>query len=294
MKQILIIGSTQQQGSKNDPEAVCKALDAGAVHAMYIAWEDLVLRVQAGNVSITAHGQELTDHNPDMVMLLGWYKQSLYRELALCVGLYLQHANIHFVNTEAVMQRPRTKLACMVQLALNDIPVPVTHYAVNGESLRDQELPVIVKAFAASRGASNHLVSEVVDLERLLSESPNKMLVQPFLPNDHDLRVIMFAGKPSMVLKRSRLSDATSHLNNVSQGARADWLALTDVDSHILTMSEKICRIMGREMAGIDLIPDVSSPCGYSCLEVNPIPQLTSGHDADKKLSTLAETLKNL
>ena len=47
-------------------------------------------------------------------------------------------------------------------------------------------------------------------------------------------------------------------------------------------------------MAGIDLIPDNISEYGYSCLEVNTIPQLTSGFDPDTKMESLVEAvLKN-
>ena len=48
---------------------------------------------------------------------------------------------------------------------------------------------------------------------------------------------------------------------------------------------------MQREMAGIDLIPDSSAPGGYACLEVNAIPQLTSGYGVDVKMSEFAQSL---
>jgi len=47
-------------------------------------------------------------------------------------------------------------------------------------------------------------------------------------------------------------------------------------------------------MAGIDFIPDAESPYGYSCLEVNALPQLTSGTDVDKKMSTLYNVVATL
>ncbi len=57
----------------------------------------------------------------------------------------------------------------------------------------------------------------------------------------------------------------------------------------LLTEAERICTIMNREMAGIDFIPDTTSKIGYSCLEVNAIPQLTSGFDFERKMSALVE-----
>ena len=45
-------------------------------------------------------------------------------------------------------------------------------------------------------------------------------------------------------------------------------------------------------MAGIDFIPNDLSPYRYSCLEVNAIPQLTSGHDADVKIQQLVTAIE--
>ena len=61
---------------------------------------------------------------------------------------------------------------------------------------------------------------------------------------------------------------------------------------NMLTESEKICIIMNRQLAGIDFIPDSSSPYGYSCLEVNAIPQLTSGYDVTTKMKKLSESIE--
>lgn len=271
-----------------------RSLELQGIDAAVVYWEDLLINVQTNNVTISCNGQDLLASRPELVIALGWYKngkRSHYRDLAFSVALYLESIDVPYWNHEMGRQRSISKLSTMVKLALEDVPVPQTLYSITTSSLADVlPRPFIAKAASASRGTNNFLVKEDDDW-RAVTAAGVPMIVQPFLPNDHDLRVICFGGEPSLVLRRSRRADATTHLNNTSQGAEADWQPLEYLSAEALTMCRKIGKIMGREMAGIDLIPDSTSDIGYSCLEVNAIPQLTSGTDADKKLTGLAEAI---
>jgi D-alanine-D-alanine ligase-like ATP-grasp enzyme len=48
---------------------------------------------------------------------------------------------------------------------------------------------------------------------------------------------------------------------------------------------------MNRELAGIDFIPDATAHFGYACLEVNAIPQLTSGYDVAVKMAEFTNSI---
>jgi glutathione synthase/RimK-type ligase-like ATP-grasp enzyme len=182
----------------------------------------------------------------------------------------------------------------MMQLALANVSVPTTYFSLDVSLVSASiPLPYIAKAVAASRGESNYLVEQDSDIRAYIDQG-DYMLIQPYLLNNHDLRVICFNGKPELILRRARAADASTHLNNTSKGGSARWLQLDEVPPELLTLSEKICKITKREMAGIDFIPDVLSDVGYSCLEVNAVPQLTSGTDTDKKIEALARALNKL
>lgn len=293
MKQVLVIGS-RNSGPKNDPAEFYRSLVQGGANSTLIYWEDLELSIRTGDVSVTVQGHDAFDPKPDVVICLGWYKNGrdrIYRDVAFAVSQVLVQRGIKFWNSEMGQQRSTSKLSCMVQLALNDIPVVPTQFSLTKQlAFAGAELPFIAKAPAASRGESNHLVETESDKQRLLINE-NRYLVQPFMPNDHDLRVICIGGEPKLVLERRRSPDSPGHMNNTSQGGSATWLELTDIDAELLTISSKICKIMGRELAGIDFIPDASATVGYSCLEVNAIPQLTSGHDTELKLQALVRAI---
>lgn len=291
---VLIIGS-KRTGKKNDPSVIAQHLQGANSRLVY--WEDLTFDITTGRVVVTVDGVDLFSEPVDLVIAFGWYKNgkdAIYRDVAFGLSLVLKWHNITFWNSEMGNQRSTTKLSTMIQLALEGVPVPRTLFSLTFsqvESLLDY--PFIAKAASASRGDLNYLVEQEESLQAV-KESDAYFLIQPFLENDHDLRIVCFDGKPQLVLRRARQADATTHLNNTSQGAVATWLEVGDLSGEILTLSEKICKIMGREMAGIDLIPDSSSPLGYSCLEVNAIPQLTSGTDSDKKLKALSDVVRTV
>ncbi len=290
MKNIVIVGS-KNSGTKNDPRVLAASL-VDKANAVVVYWEDLVFSISSQEVSVQSDGISVFD-NVSQVIALGWYKngkKSIYRDVALTLALYLQDRAIPFWNSEMIAQRSTSKLSCMMQLALSGIAIPSTRFSLRlQKAINGQSLPCVVKAVSASRGRDNYLVKTEQDVEERKKHG-GYYLVQEFLPNDHDLRVLCFGGKPCLVLRRSRVNQET-HLNNTSQGGAAEWIPLEEVSEEVLTESYKICTIMQREMAGIDLIPNSSALGGYACLEVNAIPQLTSGYGVDVKMTEFAKSL---
>ena len=290
---ILLIGS-QSFGTKNDPNVIFDQLVAAGGSVELVYWEDLQIHAQTGRVDICVEGRDIFD-GVDKMILFGWYKgghNTIYRDISYSVALVAKQKGIAIWNSEALSQRSTTKLSCMVQLALEGVSIPETWF-----SLRDTEFmytrpaPYIAKAVSASRGRDNYLVDGDLVRKRVLEEHQEKrFIVQEYLENDHDLRIICFGGIPQLVLKRSR-SRSDTHLNNTSQGGGSKWLNVDETPPQLLTECNNICIITKREMAGIDFIPDPKSPYGYSCLEVNAIPQLTSGYDVDKKMAALVEAV---
>ena len=290
-KKILIIGS--KYSSKND---IKKIHDSFIKHTPKVTlkyWEDIYYSIINSDVSVGWENYILLENHPDLVITFGWYRNDPifpYKDVAYSLALFLKHHNIKFWNQEMLHQRSTTKLSCMVQLALEQIPIPNTHFQpVN--ALSPFQPPYILKAVAASRGQYNYMITSQREETLIKQQNRKTFITQEFLPNDHDLRVLCFNAQPKLVLKRKAICK-NSHLNNISQGGKGEWLALEEVSKEVLTLSEKICKIMKREMAGIDFIPNESVSFGYSCLEVNSIPQLTSGFDSSHKLTALYEAIK--
>lgn len=289
----MIIGS-KHWGKKNDPTVFAEKLGAD----LYF-WEDIVLDIRTGAVKILHAGKNLLEEGYKLAICMGWYKngeKSIYRDLAYSVAKIFEASGIEYWNSEMGMQRSVSKLSQMTVMALNGVNVPMTRFSLSGKNVIDGLVDgekYIVKAAAASRGCNNYCVSSLLEIEDIIDGSTLPFVVQEFLPNDHDLRVICFGGEPKLVLKRARTSNDT-HLNNTSQGGTAEWIPL---DEELAKNARKISKLLGREMGGIDFIEiDNLDNNGkmYYCLEINAIPQLTSGTDVERKMAALIETVNGL
>lgn len=293
MKRVIIIGS-RSAGEKNDVANLVQQLSdrlEDNIQLTNLYFEDLMFSISNSErrVEDIPSGRDVAD--ADLVIAMNWYNQSL-RDIAYTLALYLDEKKIPFWNSEMLAQRSTTKLSATWQLAVNDVAVPDTYFSFNRGALEVVPLDqVVVKDIAGSRGRKNYLANTKSELHNILSDDLNvRFMVQSFIPNDYDLRIVCFAGKPFLVVKRQRQSNET-HLNNTSQGAKATLLEPSDLPNELIEEVSKITTLLKRELAGIDYVVANDGSNRYICLEVNAIPQLTSGSFIDKKYESLSRAL---
>lgn len=297
MKRIIFLGS-KQFGEKNSAAELARQCavrlgeDAQVQHWFF---EDLLFSVSDSGRSIadSASGQDVLD--ADLVIAVNWYAKDL-RDLAFTLALHLSEHHVLFWNSEMLTQRSTTKLSATWQLAQAGIAVPETVFSLNREVLAKAwpHEQAIVKDIAGSRGRNNYLVRSHQKLADLLNDAPGyRFMVQEFIPNDYDIRVVCFGGEPRLVIKRERQGDAT-HLNNVSQGAQATLLEVNTLPETVRAEAIRICKLLGREMAGIDYVVANDGTTRYICLEVNAVPQLTSGSFTSEKYDQLSQILQSV
>jgi glutathione synthase/RimK-type ligase-like ATP-grasp enzyme len=295
MKPVIIIGS-RNFGKKNDPAQIFEAIETDQKQLIY--WEDLVFDITSTSQAIYDSVSGLNIADASLVLLFNWYKKDgagIYKDAAFALALYLESKSVKFWNQEALLQRSSTKLSAMMQLSLAGITIPGTLFSMNKQAVlaKQQQFPCIAKACSASRGNDNHLVTDSLMLESIIpADTISTYLIQEFIPNDYDLRIICFGGKPSMAIKRQR-TNAETHLNNTSQGAQASQIELHEIPAQVLTNTEKISKIMQRQMAGVDWLIANDGSGQYACLEVNAIPQLTTGTYVPEKLKKLNEMIQS-
>lgn len=295
-KRLLLIGSINS-GTKNNVLEIAQLLHGQSLDVDTANWEDLLFTISTERQEVVHKGKNIADAY-DLVIAFNWYKSgklSIYRDVALTLALYLNDRNVQFWNSEMLHQRSTTKLSMMMQLALSGIDIPATLYSLNAKLLSDScanAVPCIVKGMAASRGADNYLVRKSEELQSILGFSPeNRFLVQEFIPNSSDLRLVCAGGSAVMAIERKR-RDETTHLNNTSQGASAEQIELSQLPHEILTKTEKICKITGRELAGVDWMFANDGSDRKVCLEVNAIPQLSSGTYVETKIFKIGQKIR--
>jgi glutathione synthase/RimK-type ligase-like ATP-grasp enzyme len=301
MNKVTLLGS-KDAGEKNSaPEMLRLAREnlSGRPDFRVVYWEDLLFDIVKGRQSVIdmASGDDIG--GTGLVMALNWYRggpRSMYKDAAFALALYLQDKGVKFWNEEMVRQHSISKLSAAMQLSLLGQDVAATRYSLGRETMLklETEFPVIMKAAQSSRGRNNYLVEDKDGFNRYLELGedgmPNQFILQEYIPNDSDLRLVCAGGEPQLCIRRQRTSNDT-HLNNVSQGAEATKVDLTELDPAILQSCREICRGMGRNVAGIDLIQASDGSGRNVFLEVNALPQLTSGAFVTEKVTAVLELL---
>jgi glutathione synthase/RimK-type ligase-like ATP-grasp enzyme len=125
--------------------------------------------------------------------------------------------------------------------------------------------PFVLKSITGSNGEENFLVKDAAAFTDALAKiGDKKYLLQEFVPNDSDYRVIVFRDDIACAYRRVR-SDDQDYLNNVKTGARRE-LVRADADlTHIAVTAAKSLR---RELVGIDIIKNTETG-EYAILEAN-------------------------
>jgi glutathione synthase/RimK-type ligase-like ATP-grasp enzyme len=213
---------------------------------------------------------------------------SRFAALAAPICLYLAHHKVQYVNGMDGPGQYAGKIAQMFLFALNGLPVPDSLLVRNPTALQSY-LPkfatgtdLIVKDNNALKGNRNYLVKAGADLKKFLEGRRENYIVQPYIPNDGDYR-LLFAGysRPPLIFKRT--GEPGSHLNNTSQGGSAKLV--TDFPPAALTTARRAAELFGREIAGVDIIFDEKG--NHYVLEVNETPALTSGFLPEAKLKVV-------
>lgn len=218
-----------------------------------------------------------------------------YHEQATAIAEALEAHGIFFVGNELRQYIPAYKLSQMARLSRAGLPLPRTlylpqeHYVSNFPYIvANYGLPFIFKAVDGATGDDNYLVGSEAQLKQLVRQYPERhFIVQNFIQNDGDLRILIVGGEIRLIIERRRSSGAT-HLNNTSKGAAARLIPIEEFDQSLQKLSLAAGKIMGRDVAGVDLMLEADTGNPY-ILEVNASPQIGSGAFEEEKLAIYAD-----
>jgi glutathione synthase/RimK-type ligase-like ATP-grasp enzyme len=217
-------------------------------------------------------------------------------EIAMAISTYLGRHGVPVINPEISRYLPLTKLGEFILMSDKDIPLPnsvfLRHKHIK-RAIRKNKLPYdfpfIAKSTNGSMGSNNWLIKSNEDLEKAMLEAPDSLFVlQEFIPNEFDYRILVFGGVPRMVIKRSRLNDDT-HVNNTSKGGDGAFVPLETMDPNILEIAVKAAAAVGRsELGGVDIVINSKTGKPY-VLEVNKSPQIETGSNVQRKLDVFSD-----
>jgi glutathione synthase/RimK-type ligase-like ATP-grasp enzyme len=184
------------------------------------------------------------------------------------------------------------KLYEMWRLWEKDVPVPKTAFGSISHLSRkliDFGGVGVLKATHGSKGKENYLVHSPEEIEQILSDkNPYDYILQNFIPNTGDYRVVAFDYEPKLAIYRS--ATGTDHRNNTSLGAQANVVEITTELAQIAKASAEALDI---KFAGVDIITDKNTGANY-VLEINRTPQFASGSFLNEKYAVLRDYLRSL
>jgi glutathione synthase/RimK-type ligase-like ATP-grasp enzyme len=218
-----------------------------------------------------------------------------FAELAAAVAEYLTVRHVLFIDREVSTYHAFSKLTQYVKLALAGLPVPDSVFASPGRLAFDDVakklgVPFVLKDIYADKGKNNHLVSSRQEFDDILAAGQQiAYIAQQYIPNDGDLRVLVFDKKPALLMRRQ--ATERSHLNNTSTGGTAALLPLDTIDTPTTAMVVRAAAVTNRQVAGVDIVIDSKTNKWY-ILEVNNSPQISSGVFVDEKIAAFGTFLK--
>jgi gamma-F420-2:alpha-L-glutamate ligase len=195
---------------------------------------------------------------------------------------YIKKYNIHHFCYGTLHS---TKLSDMHILAENGysyVPTLVTSGANTVidfiSSNSDWEYPVVSKILNGSKGEGVKICKNETELSNTFAKDvtgrdsgnyENTRMIQKFIPNDCDYRVLIFNNQIISIGERKSKNKSKEFRNNVSLGGS---LKVVDIPNEAKQIALGSAKILNKQMAGVDLIQDKNTKKWY-IMEVNSAPQ---------------------
>jgi len=300
MKRALLLFSKRSiERHEADAEGLVTVLAAAAqtdrldIQFEYAFYDDLLHIISTERAAIvdTKSGNDIADY--DVVYQRRW---GGFPEHALACAIYLDKKSVPCFDSEANMAGSKNKLTQYWRFWEAGLPFPATVFGA-GEHSRSAALdrietlpfsfPMILKGVDASRGQDNYLVQSLEELRSIYTQHPDTaFLMQEFLPNEGDYRVIVAGNEARFAMYRTAIEG--KHTNNTSQGGKATLVAVSDLPKQIIDDCIMAAQVFNREFAGVDVVIRKDTGAHYF-FEVNRSPQIESGKHIAEKASVLAK-----
>lgn len=227
-------------------------------------------------------GQEIYWKETKLSEFGGWYFRAVGTELewAKLLELYAKKNNIRVVDEYLLGQGPLRRFKSVMgwQLLTSGVNYPATRSALSLEELEREvvksKLPLIVKLSQGGRhGMGTFWIRNTENLtelkEKLLfkKDRVDSFLIQDFIENDGDYRVMVVGYKCIGGFKRAMKEEKLVMNKSLGKSVKLDVLP-----DEVVGQAEKAAKVLGVEVAGIDLVMEKQTGKVY-VIEVNEAPQ---------------------
>jgi len=238
------------------------------------------------------------------------------------------------IIVDPIVLSGKPSMACkayqMLTLKRSGIEVPKTVYGslwflyetMKQFSINNFQFPIIIKGSGGDRGTRVFKADNLEEMEKLVrelrkseTEEGKRYMLQEFIPNNGDYRVLVLGKKVLGVMKRSSQS-LEEFKNNYSVGGKVE---LATLPQNILDLAVRAAEVCGLAVAGVDVMVKNNSklritnyelknnlekekmsddPKDYVVLEVNKGPQFkgfmqATGINVPEEIVKFLVSLKN-
>lgn len=189
----------------------------------------------------------------------------------------------------------------MVRMSDKGLPLPRTFMSSHTEILKAFKnnppiaYPIVAKAADTFGGKMNFLAHNYGELKKAISQHKDQFFViQEFIPNECDYRVLVMGGKIEFVMKRYRGADDATHVNNTSAGGQGEFVPVNELSEQMQADALLAAATTLRsDFAGVDLM--VNNETGeHYILEVNEAPAIQTGYMPDYKIGVYLSYLNRM
>lgn len=283
MKTLILANNTEKF------QSLISSISSESEQISICSYKDLAFSLDGRNAQITIYPSNIKLDEFAKIIVLSTSPHHTRNYIFSALSCYCHKNGImllddSFTNTDG-------KLYALWRFWFDDIPVAKTFFGPTDflvQKIAELGGKGILKSVQGTKGKDNYLVQSEKELqEALKNHIDTDFVLQNFIPNDGDWRIILINFEPKLAIYRS--SHGKDHRNNTSVGGEAKLIPLEEVDPRAIELSISAARALDIKIAGADIIQD-SSTGELTVLEVNRTPQLATGAFINEK----AEVLKNL
>lgn len=203
----------------------------------------------------------------------------------------LEQLGVHAVNNARSVELCGDKWK-MQQALTPEVPCPdaiLVNEHIDLDSAVDRlGFPVVVKKVCGSHGAGIKLEHDKASLRDLLDMCPHQLLLQQFLVDAKGTDLRCFVAGNEVIAGMQRSAADGEWKSNASNGAVT---TARKIDPLLREYSLTVCRQLGLEIAGVDL---VETDSGYLVLEANSSPGFRGLQRAHPDLNVASEIWRHV
>jgi glutathione synthase/RimK-type ligase-like ATP-grasp enzyme len=269
---LILLDSNKKYNVNKTVEILSKTLASANTQSETAFFKDVEFFIKTSHVEAFIGEKTIKNFSTIFFRKVGSYKNEAY-----VLANLASRNKINFLDKIYEHSNESSKMKQTFTFAVNDVSVPKTYYSPEYSSQKIKRaveflgLPVVIKFSKSNKGKGVFMAKSEEEIADIMEDDGREAIMQEFLPNEFDYRILVLGSKAVIAEKRKR-TEAEEFRNNVCLGAKEEFLRIEDVSKDIISLAERAALAANIQVAGVDV---VSSGEKNYILEANRTPAFT-------------------